>query len=69
MGHIAAVYLAVALLVPTQMIVSTKPDNQIIMLRNYDDLWHCRTDMMVLAELADILDRPVWVTCTPMGME
>lgn len=69
MENIAAVYLAVALMVPTEMIVSMRADNEIVMLRNYDDFDRCREDREFIIALASRLSQPIWVTCAPMGME
>lgn len=69
MELIAAAYLSVALMVPTEMIVSNRPDNRILMIRNYDDFDRCRDDRLFVIELAARLKQPIWVTCTPMGMK
>ena len=54
---------------PTTMVVSAKPSNQIMAIRNYAEFDNCRADREFIISLLERFGVDVWVTCTPVGME
>lgn len=54
---------------PTEMVISYRPSNEILMTRNFEDFDHCRDDRLYIIALAKTLGTPVWVTCGKLVFE